>query len=368
MSKKWLGIDALKATFKDLRSHPAGLFGSSAILGSPLLIGGVVLALADGPAGVATGYLFAVIGIFTANIWRPVVLINATYRIATGAEASVAQAIQGTSARQTLRFLGASALVGLVIITAVALVMIPFLGTLISAFLGSGGFNIQVIRDLGGPLLALLIFSGLVALLVGAYLSIKLGLAGPASVIEERAATALPRSWNILRGRFWDFVVMGLLILAIGFGVFIAFGVPGMILQMRDVASSPTGLNLGSGFSFSYSFTGPGEALRRVTAGGLTGVAGVVYAVGAFLMGAVLSPIQMGATANYFLMARSADADEVDDERAPLVPAKSSITGRYAPDSYLRGNREIDAPEKQQPTRKDQDPRDLSEEEGGDDG
>lgn len=104
---------------------------------------------------------------------------------------------------QILRLVGASLVVGLAVIAAVALPLLP------------GGLALAAgAAELGAGLLGI---GGLVSLVVAVWISFRLVLTTPAVALEDTSiATGLRRSWQLVGGAFWR--TLGIVLLGVVLG------------------------------------------------------------------------------------------------------------------------------------------------------
>jgi hypothetical protein len=355
MGKPLHAMNSILSSFRDLKDHPGTLLGISAIFGLPLLIGGLVAARDGGLALDLVAALISLVGGYGVGIWGPTLLISATHRHATGVPTTMSTVIRETSHIKVLRYLGATLLVGLILVGIFLVVFIPFGIIFLANITGSEG--VAGISVMGPLFIVLMTITGIGTLVVAFLLSIRWMLVGPSAVLEAKVAKALGRSWKAMRGRLLDGFLLVILIGIITTVISLVIRGPALILGLRDA------LEFGPSVAPVPS-PDPFDMLR----GGATGMTAVLRAISSYLAGILALPITLGATTNFFMAIRSEEAEQVPDGRAPLTPLKGSTHTGYVPDSYLRSDGESDPSQQENASGDDEPPGDLPEQETSDEG
>jgi hypothetical protein len=140
-----------------------------------------------------------------------------------------------------------------------------------------------VLAHVVGGAIAVGVIGGLASIVLLLWFEVKLSLAVPCVVLEGQGpASAISRSWRLVRGSYWRLFGIFLLTGLIVFGASIALEVP---------------------FSLADQAAGGGSALLHV-AGHSTVLALVISAIGSIVIGAITRPIYAGVTALLYLDTR----------------------------------------------------------------
>jgi hypothetical protein len=301
-NKRNLGLVAINLTFKQVRRHPGTLFGSAALICIPIAFVGVITALRP---GIGSSLLQMVAG-GIIGVWVAYATTVAVGMFAEGEDPGAGGLVGRSLSAGLVRFTFTALLFNVVLGAAVLFALIPFFMSLSSidpeALLQLSVAEDDLFRIAMGLLLSTPFV--LVALLV---VTLKLGLAQTASALEGTGpAASLGRSWQITRGRVWDFFVLTFLSAVIAFGISIVVSGPAAMVSMRPDA--PTGSEpLTPEFFRSQMFgeeLGPGEA--------------VVTGLSAYLATVVLAPLAAAFLANFFLLVKNPPVEV--DPRSLLIP------------------------------------------------
>ncbi|MFH5824146.1 glycerophosphoryl diester phosphodiesterase membrane domain-containing protein [Georgenia sp. AZ-5] len=215
--------EILDGAFRSIRANPKVMFGLSLLVMGVLgVIDALVLALLMDQAlplldpmsssaaiesmglGASLGSLTTSVAISFASVILTGLLIISVSESVLGRVISL-QDLWSRAKGQIWRLVGLTLLLGLVIIAfVVAVVVVAVLAVAAGTAAGDGGAAV-------GAVLTVLLLLG--ALVLGVYLTIRLGLAAPALMLERAGVGAsIRRSWALTRRNFWR--IFGSLFLA----------------------------------------------------------------------------------------------------------------------------------------------------------
>ncbi len=304
-----LGLLAINRTFKQFGEHPATTFGTAALMCVPLAFLGILSALNPGPA--TMGAELVIGSIF--SVWVSYAITVAVGMYAEGRDPHVAGLLRRSFSFGLIRYGLTSLLVSLVVGLIALVALIPFFMSLASIDIGSIR-NLRLSeRDIfrlgSGMLLSLPL---LLAALLFTYL--KWGLSQTASALEDTGPVGgMRRSWQVTKGRVWQFFVLAFVTAVISMAVSIFVSGPAAMVSIRPTAPAPDN-------PFSAEFFKDqifGQPLGPAQA--------VITGISAYLSAVLLSPLSAATLANFFLLARK--PPELYDPRNLLVP----ITGPEVP-------------------------------------
>lgn len=301
-NKRNLGLVAINQTFKQVRRHPGTIFGSAALICIPIAFVAVITALRP---GIGSSLLQAVIG-GIIGVWVAYATTIAVGMFAEGEDPGAGGLVGRSLSSGLVRFTFTALLFNLVLGVAVLLALIPFFMSLSTvdpqALLELRVADDDLFRIAMGLLLSMPFV--LIALL---FITLKFGLAQTASALEGTGPGAsLSRSWQITKGRVWDFFVLTFLSGIVAFGISIVVSGPAAMVSMRPDAPTDSG-SLTPEFFRSQMFgeeLGPGEAM--------------VTGISAYLATVVLGPLAAAFLANFFLIVKNPPV--AVDPRSLLIP------------------------------------------------
>jgi hypothetical protein len=164
-----------------------------------------------------------------------------------------------------------------------------------------------------GAGIAVAVFGGIAALCLTIWFVIMFRMAGPVVVLERLGpATALKRSWGLVRGSFWR--VLGITLLA---GLIVA--VAGAVLQL------PFSLIAGFAGGGSSGLFSPGGSAQFA---GVSITAMIVGAIGGIVAGTVTRPVSAGVTVLLYVDLR------MRREGLDLVLQSAASGGQLAGDEF----------------------------------
>jgi hypothetical protein len=345
-------IEALKNTFRDLKDYAPTSFFVAGILCLPLLINGVVQAVVPlNPVVFATWITLALLGFFFSSVALPVAIIRGTYDYATGQDPGVGRLLAKTfRAGLLFKFLGFLVLLFLILLGLMVAIAIPIGGTILAIVAGADG---DFDRAFGGPavlILVMMLILGIVTFIIlSVYIYVRFAVAGMAVVLEGSGpATALRRSSGLTKGHRWDASLAWLILAGVGTVIALVIFGPAFVVSfatMAETANRPI-------------MFAPGGITGPPGFGGTPGVAGLVVAVSTYLITVIAGVINNGLWTNFYLGLRG--------EELLAAPSAPSPGGYPAATPGPHG--EADADEEQERAGEDQDPGDLGEQEGRDDG
>ncbi|TRW44136.1 glycerophosphoryl diester phosphodiesterase membrane domain-containing protein [Georgenia yuyongxinii] len=217
--------EILDGAFRSIRANPKVMFGLSLlVMGVLAVIEAVVLAIfldeamplldpTASPEALATvgvgsmlGYLTASLAISFASVVLTGLLIISVSQSVLGRVISV-QELWAQAKSQVWRLIGLTLLLGLISI-AVAAVLTLVLALLIGGAIASGT------DGSAGLMVVLALLLMLAAAVLAVFLSVRLGLAAPALMLEKTGVlTSIKRSWSLTSRNFWR--IFGVLALAV---------------------------------------------------------------------------------------------------------------------------------------------------------
>ena len=253
--------------------------------------------------------------------WMQASLIFATKQWAGGVEAGLGD-IMGRGLRRVPSLIGTLLLVGLLILGAFLLCSIPALGVFLIA---SARGDLGALGEM--PLVALFIGALLLGLLAAVVLifliGIRYAMAPVVSVLEERSPTdAMQRSKDLMKGRWFDFFLLMLMLMVVG--TFIGFLITGPTFLIQTAPlQAPKGFeNFPTLPRVSISFAGA-----------------VIVALSTYLAQIATSIISYGSYANFYLGLRG---DEVMAESSAGTDLGPGSPAKDQPDpnqnEYRSGN------------------------------
>ncbi|MFD1507359.1 glycerophosphoryl diester phosphodiesterase membrane domain-containing protein [Georgenia yuyongxinii] len=217
--------EILDGAFRSIRANPKVMFGLSLlVMGVLAVIEAVVLAIfldeamplldpTASPEALATvgvgsmlGYLTATLAISFASVVLTGLLIISVSQSVLGRVISV-QDLWTQAKSQVWRLIGLTLLLGLISI-AVAAVLTLVLALLIGGAIASGN------DGSAGVMVVLALLLMLATAVLAVFLSVRLGLAAPALMLEKTGVlTSIKRSWSLTSRNFWR--IFGVLALAV---------------------------------------------------------------------------------------------------------------------------------------------------------
>jgi hypothetical protein len=292
--KQNLGLLAINCTFKQLTEHAGTTFGAAAILCLPLAFIGVVAALLPGVGSFFIRLVFGGI----VGVWVAYAATLAAGLYSVGEDPGAGGLLRRSLSVGLVRFGFTSLLFNFVLGLVALASLIPFLMSLatvdFNALLRLRPAEGDILRVLLGFLLSVPLL--LLALL---FTYLRLGLSQSASALDGTGPGAsLGRSWQVTRGRMWQFFVLSLLGMLITGAVSFFVSGPAAMVGMRPAA--PSGPE-----SFTPDF------FREQILGSAMGPAeAVITGVSAYLTAVLLTPFSAALLANFFLLARNPPAPQ----------------------------------------------------------
>lgn len=314
MNKKWLGLEALGNSFKDLTGHASTTLLCAAVLGLPVLLSATISA-AGAPI---LGGLLTLFSMFFVSGWLPFAITLATKQYAIGQDPGVSGLLDLSANRRLLSYLGTQLLFFLMLFGVTLLVMLPLLGFGMMGFLKGLGSGAPFTPRAGLGMLGLIVVVPVILGLI-IFIYLRYGLVAPVNALEETSPSgAFARSRALLKGRKMDFFVMFLMILVINAVISFVLSGPGMIVSM-------TGVTPGSRMGGGGFFLSPLEMITKRDS--LPALAALLVGISTYLSSIASTVLMASAMSNYYLSARGeeilAESRSVpaDDEGAHPWPA-----------------------------------------------
>lgn len=234
----------------------------------------------------ALGLPLLVVTIIVELLWLPASLMVATEAWARGEHPGFGEMLgRSWKASKLMRLLGVWLLIALAFGAIALLAFIVFAGVVMAGAAGADDpltfFTSPAMAFVG--VAALFIFFATSAIFV--FLGIRWAMAGPAAVLDETGPLeSLRRSVQLLKGRWWDLLLLFIMVVGISAVVYSVVAGPSFVIRFRDFDT--TAARFGSG-----GFTPAGPA-------------GVVAGISAWLAGILLSPLWFSSVTNFYLRAR----------------------------------------------------------------
>lgn len=298
MNKRWLGLEALGNSFKDLTGHASTTFLCAAVLGLPVLLSATISS-AGAPI---LGGLLTFFSMFFVAGWLPFAITLATKQYAIGQDPGPAGLLDLSASRRLFSYLGTQLLFSLMILGMVIVVLLPLFGFGMMGFIRGLESGASFRPGAGLGILGLLV---VVPVIIGLIVFIYLlyGLVAPVNTLEGTSPSgAFARSRELLKGRKMDFFVMFLMISVINLVISFILSGPGVIVSMTGVTPGPR--MGGGGF-----FLSPFEMMAKRAS--LPPVAALLVGISTYLSSTVSTVLMASAMSNYYLSARG---DEVLEE------------------------------------------------------
>lgn len=297
--RRWHCTAAFVNTLKDISRNIGTTAPVAALLALPVLFASLAQWRILGTGRIDLEWVLitvplVVIGAFTTGIWLNASILYGTAEFAKGGDPG----IRNLLARGFVRIpslLGTYLLLFAIQFVAFMIAATPALGVW---FIGGGPARFKFT----GALAALMVLSILlgILILIGALFIIyfRFAMAPAASVLEEKSPLrSLGRSRQLMRGRWFDYFLLALILTGVGFVLSIVFAGPIWMV------------------SFGNLFSGP-------TLGGV-----VILAISTYLIQALNPLLVTGATANYYLALRG------DEAVAAALEVASGASGNDEPNA-----------------------------------
>lgn len=305
---------AFRQAVRQMRDHAGTTLGTAGLLCIPLAFLGVFSAIRPGWGATLTSYAVgSLIGVLVAYA-----VTVATGMYADGQDPGVGALLRRTFTSGLFRYIATTILFNLILVLAIGLALIPF-------FVSVWSIGIQRLLSLRlSEADFLRLFFGFLASLplmaiAALFVYLKLGLCQPASALERsRPVASVKRSWEVTRGRVWDFFVVLLMTFAVGMAVSIVVSGPAGLVRSPP-APQPNADPLSPAF-YRDLFRVP-EPLEPAAA--------LVTGVSGYLATLLLTSITAAILANFFLFVRNPPQPvPVEGRRdARMVPLRRPESG-----------------------------------------
>lgn len=286
-SKVNLAPPAVRATWAQLKQHAVTTLGTAALLCLPLAFVGVIVAARP---GLAASVLQMVVG-GLIGIWVGYAATIAVGMYVRGEDPGVGGLLRRSVSVGLVRFGFASLALTVVMAIAAFLAIIPLLMTL--ATVGLENLLAGRISDGAGLRLLLAVlftFPVLAAALLFVYL--RFGLTQTAAGLDGTGpVSSLGRSWQVTKGRVWDFFLLGLISVAISIAVGIVVTGPATIVSLPSQLQPSAELTVDSLDDLFPAPLGPAQS--------------VISGISTYLATVLLGPVTAALLANFFLLAKN---------------------------------------------------------------
>ncbi len=297
---------ALNQAFRQLKDHAVTSLGTAAILCIPLAFIGAYTSLRPGWGAMLAGY--AVGALLTVVVAYAVTVASGMY--AEGNDPGVGGLMRRTASTGLLRYIATSMLFNLVLWVAAGLALIPFFVSLGSV--GSRALSFRLSETDFLRIFLGLLFSLPLLGIAMSFVYLKLGLSQPASALDRTGpAASLRRSWQLTKGRVWDFFLLLLMTFALGLAISIFVSGPAGVVSISRTPE-PTADPLSPAF-YAELFAPP-EPLGPAAAM-VTGISG-------YLTSLLLTSVTSAILANFFLLVRSPPESVEQRRDGRMVPLR----------------------------------------------
>lgn len=297
-ARRWHSGKAFVNSLKDLRDHPSTSLFTAGLFLLPSFGTAVLQNLTGIPL---FGFVMFPV-LIAATIWLQFCLITATRDYAIGQDPGVAGLLSKTANLGRLAsFFGVKVILFLITLAAAIVAFVPVIGVVFAGLAGTGGNFRRTFNSGFAGLIALSLLIGVGAFLVVAVvIRFRYGLAGAVNVLEERSPPeALTRSRQLMRDRWWDLLLLLLILLGVGMAAFLIIGLPSLIVSFRRLSQFGFPAQIGTRFR-NAPFLRSLPTLPLGTA--------IVAALSTYLLQVFMTTISVSSITNFYLGIRGEEA------------------------------------------------------------